>query len=132
MHQIEGGVKYIMRCNVSDGDRDKSIWDETTEDWKQTPLPVNDLDYTQHILGVYAGYVLKVKKWSGKVGARLESTWNDGRTTNYDITETPQKTKFDNNFSTLYLTSPYRGNPEICKHSNYPILKGLVGPEFGS
>ena len=24
-----------MRCNVSDGDRDKSIWDETTEDWKQ-------------------------------------------------------------------------------------------------
>ena len=87
-----------MRCNVCDGDRDKSIWDETTEDWKQTPLPVNDLDYTQHILGVYAGYVLKVKKWSGKAGARLESTWNDGRTTNYDITETPQKTKFDNNF----------------------------------
>lgn len=106
MHQIEGGVKYIMRCNVSDGDRDKSIWDETTEDWKQTPLPVNDLDYTQHILGVYAGYVLKVKKWSGKVGARLESTWNDGRTTNYDVTETPQKTKFDNNFFNIvpYVT----------------------------
>ncbi len=79
---------------------------ENHEDWKQTPLPVNDLDYTQHILGVYAGYVLKVKKWSGKVGARLESTWNDGRTTNYDITETPQKTKFDNNFFNIvpYVT----------------------------
>jgi len=42
-----------------------------TEDWKQTPLPVNDLDYTQHILGVYAGYVLKVKKWNAFVSISI-------------------------------------------------------------
>ncbi len=98
MHQIEGGAKYIMRCNVSDGDRSQSLWDEPTDTWHDISLPVNDLDYTQHILGLYAGYVLKIKKWSGKVGARLEATWNDGRTTNYDATETAQKTRFDNDF----------------------------------
>ena len=57
-----------------------------------------DLDYTQHILGLYAGYVLKIKKWSGKVGARLESTWNDGRTTNHDTEGGTQETRFDNDF----------------------------------
>ena len=98
MHQIEAGAKYIMRCNVSDGDRTKSLWDEPTGIWNDVLLPVNDLDYTQHILGLYAGYVLKIKKWSGKVGARLESTWNDGRTTNHNETGVDQKTPFDNNF----------------------------------
>lgn len=98
MHQIEAGAKYIMRCNVSDGDRTKSLWDEPTGIWNDVLLPVNDLDYTQHILGLYAGYVLKIKKWSGKVGARIESTWNDGRTTNHDETGVDQKTPFDNNF----------------------------------
>lgn len=98
MHQIEAGAKYIMRCNVSDGDRTQSLWDEPTGIWNDVLLPVNDLDYTQHILGLYAGYVLKIKKWSGKVGARIESTWNDGRTTNHDETGVDQKTPFDNNF----------------------------------
>ena len=97
MHQIEAGAKYIMRCNVSDGDRTQSLWDEPTG-IRNDVLPVNDLDYTQHILGLYAGYVLKIKKWSGKVGARIESTWNDGRTTNHDETGVDQKTPFDNNF----------------------------------
>ena len=106
MHQIEGGAKYIMRCNVSDGDRTQSLWDEPTDTWNDILLPVNDLDYTQHILGLYAGYVLKIKKWSGKVGARLESTWNDGRTTNYDETATAQKIRFDNDFFNIvpYVT----------------------------
>ncbi len=98
MHQIEAGAKYIMRCNVSDGDRTQSLWDEPTGTWNDVLLPVNDLDYTQHILGLYAGYVLKIKKWSGKVGTRLESTWNDGRTTNHNETGVDQKTPFDNNF----------------------------------
>ena len=97
MHQIEAGAKYIMRCNVSDGDRTKSLWDEPTG-IRNDVLPVNDLDYTQHILGLYAGYVLKIKKWSGKVGARLESTWNDGRTTNHDSEGGVQDTRFDNDF----------------------------------
>ena len=98
MHQIEAGAKYIMRCNVSDGNRTQSLWDEPTDTWNDVLLPVNDLDYTQHILGLYAGYVLKIKKWSGKVGARLESTWNDGRTTNHNTEGGTQETRFDNDF----------------------------------
>lgn len=98
MHQIEAGAKYIMRCNVSDGNRTQSLWDEPTDTWSDVLLPVNDLDYTQHILGLYAGYVLKIKKWSGKVGARLESTWNDGRTTNHNAEGGTQETRFDNDF----------------------------------
>ncbi len=97
MHQIEGGVKYILRDNVSDGDRYRDLWDEPTQAWLPEVLPNNNLNYMQHVLGIYAGYVLKVKKWSGKVGARLESTWNDGTTLGIDGEGKEYEVNFDNN-----------------------------------
>ncbi|NCB08800.1 MAG: TonB-dependent receptor [Bacteroidia bacterium] len=39
---------------------------------------INDLDYNQYIVGVYLGYVVKLKKISLKTGLRAESTKNDG------------------------------------------------------
>jgi outer membrane receptor protein involved in Fe transport len=66
MHQIEVGVKYILRQNVS-----------TSQ--------YNNLDYDQHILGAYAGYLFKWKKFSTKTGMRLEQTRNDGVSTVSDI-----------------------------------------------
>jgi outer membrane receptor protein involved in Fe transport len=69
MHQIEGGIKFILRQNTSTAEvfRDEVKLDNS-----------NNLDYNQYILGAYAGYLFKWKKLSTKTGLRLERTWNDG------------------------------------------------------
>jgi outer membrane receptor protein involved in Fe transport len=69
MHQIEVGVKFILRQNTSNSE---TFRDEVKLDNE------NNLDYDQYILGAYAGYVFKWKKLSTKTGLRLERTWNDG------------------------------------------------------
>jgi outer membrane receptor protein involved in Fe transport len=70
MHQIEGGVKFILRQNTSSSD----TYRNDTLDTKRG----NDLDYNQYIMGAYAGYVLKLEKFGIRTGLRLERTWNDG------------------------------------------------------
>lgn len=75
-HQIESGVKYILRQNVSN--TDVFTYDFTSQNWQTNNTKINDMDYDQHIIGVYAGYVLKMKKISLKTGIRAEGTINDG------------------------------------------------------
>lgn len=70
MHQVEGGVKFILRQNVSNSETYRNDTVKLTND--------NDLDYDQYILGAYAGYVVKWKKFTAKTGLRLERTWNNG------------------------------------------------------
>jgi outer membrane cobalamin receptor len=69
-HQIEGGLKFILRQNTSSSEilRDNISLDNA-----------NNLDYSQYIMGLYAGYLIKWKKLSTKTGLRLERTWNDGK-----------------------------------------------------
>jgi len=76
IHQIESGVKYILRQNVSNSDI--FLWDDLVKGWVRDPTRINDLDYDQHIIAGYGGYVLKVKKISFKAGLRAEGTINDG------------------------------------------------------
>ncbi len=70
MHQVEGGVKFILRQNTSTSNTYRNDTVKLTNG--------NDLDYNQYILGAYLGYVFKWKKLSAKTGLRLERTWNDG------------------------------------------------------
>jgi outer membrane receptor protein involved in Fe transport len=70
MHQVECGLKFILRQNKSNSD----VYRNDTLQLQNS----NELDYTQYILGAYAGYVLKLKKFGIKTGMRLERTWNDG------------------------------------------------------
>jgi len=70
VHQIEGGAKLILRQNASNSE----IYYNDTEKLNN----LNDLDYDQYILGIYAGYMLKWEKISAKAGFRLERTWNNG------------------------------------------------------
>lgn len=81
-HNMEVGAKYILRQNNSTPD----VYRRTNPDdpWLPDPARRNDLDYDQHILGVYAGYTLKLKKLSFKAGLRGEGTWNDGVFTQAD------------------------------------------------
>jgi len=76
MHQIESGVKYILRQNISNSNILR--YDATQNEWIQDITRNNKLDYDQHIFGVYAGYVIKFKKVSIKMGLRAEGTFNDG------------------------------------------------------
>ena len=76
MHQIESGIKYILRQNISASDIQR--YDPNQDAWIRDDTKNNELDYDQHIFGVYAGYVLKLKKVSIKTGLRAEGTLNDG------------------------------------------------------
>jgi len=94
-HQIEGGMKFILRQNSSNSENLRN--EEVTSE-------VNKLDYDQYILGLYLGYLYKLEKISTKVGLRLERTWNDG------ISETAGiKTDFKNRLFNLvpYITFSY-------------------------
>jgi outer membrane receptor protein involved in Fe transport len=94
-HQVEGGLKFILRQNQSTSEifRDEIRLDNT-----------NDLDYNQYILGMYAGYLIKWKKLSTKTGLRLERTWNDGNSKTSGV-----NTEFTNRLFNLvpYITFSY-------------------------
>lgn len=74
-HQIETGVKYILRENTSDTKIERR---DTDGIWQEDPTRVNDLDYNQHIGSFYGGYAFKHNKMTAKAGLRVEYTYNDG------------------------------------------------------
>lgn len=75
-HQIETGIKYIARLNDNNSDIQR-LYDQA-EGWQPYNDGYNNLDYTQHIFGLYGGYLYKLKNFSAKAGFRLEGTINDG------------------------------------------------------
>jgi len=77
-HTIEAGLKYILRYNASDNDY--KLYNDFTEEYDlDTVRPTNDMHYYQHIFGAYTSYTFKLKKFSVRVGARLEGTYQDVR-----------------------------------------------------
>ena len=76
VHQFETGVKYILRQNISNSDILR--FDNITNEWVRDLTRINDLDYNQYILGLYLGYVVKLKMINIKTGLRAETTKNDG------------------------------------------------------
>lgn len=76
IHQIESGLKYILRQNISNSEVFR--FDSTRNDWVLDVSRINDLDYNQHIFGLYGGYTRKGEKITLKIGLRFEGTINDG------------------------------------------------------
>ena len=73
IHVMELGAKYILRLNNSDNLYQN--YDVATNAWVDTPgRNTNDMKHTQHILGVYGSYTLKLEKFSIKGGLRYEHT----------------------------------------------------------
>ena len=95
MHQIEVGMKFILRQNTSNSETFRDVVKLDNE---------NNLDYDQYILGAYAGYVFKWKKLSTKTGLRLERTWNNGTSKTSSV-----NTDFTNRLFNLvpYVTFSY-------------------------
>ncbi len=75
-HNMEAGLKYILRLNTSD--TEATIWDRETQGWLPDPGNMSDLDYTQHIIGLYGGYLFKHNKFTAKGGFRAEGAINLG------------------------------------------------------
>lgn len=102
LHTLEVGGKYILRQNTSDSEIEE--YDPAAEAWIIQHERMNDLDYDQHIMALYAGYTLKYKKMGVKAGLRAERTWNLGDSKTRD-----GKTKFDNKLFNVipYITLSY-------------------------
>lgn len=92
-HNIETGIKYILRQNFSD--TDVEIFNPIDGIWKEAPEKVNDLDYDQHIGNMYGGYAFKHKSLSLKGGFRMEYTINDGISKSSDGNITFTNKQFD-------------------------------------
>ena len=83
-HKIEAGLKHIYRNSTSDTDNKQS------DEYGTFPIEkikFTGMDYRQHVLGIYTGYGFTYTKWSGRLGARMERTWNDA-----DVEETAKGT----------------------------------------
>lgn len=72
-HRIETGLKHIYRNSTSE-----TLYQQTNEqeDGSGNIRRSTDMDYRQHVLGIYAGYGFTLTKWTGRAGARVERTWN--------------------------------------------------------
>ena len=112
-HQIEAGVKAIYRRNFSETDIQRL--DSTSTDWYKDVDRINDLDYDQYVMGVYAGYLFKYKKSSTKAGIRGEYTWNDG------VSKAKVDEKFDNSYFNIipYVNFSYSLKPTQTIKASY-------------
>lgn len=71
-HTIEAGLKHIFRRNIVPSDS----WIQHQGAQEPQRDDYSYMRYYQHVLAVYLGYGLSFDKWSGRVGVRMERTWN--------------------------------------------------------
>ena len=76
---FEAGGKAILRTDYSDFVR--SDLDSATNQYILNPKYTDNFDYQQNVYSLYNSYQLKLDKWTGKAGLRLEHT-----TVNADFT----------------------------------------------
>ena len=106
VHSIEAGTKYIYRRYTNESQT--LLRDEATGEFAIAhDYPRSDMNYTQNILALYAGYHVKGKKLSGRVGARLEQAWSDVAV----VTEKDKITYDPSLFNVIpYASANYRPN----------------------
>ena len=106
VHSIEAGTKYIYRRYTNESQT--LLRDEATDEFVIAPdYPRSDMNYTQNILALYAGYHVKGKKLSGRVGARMEQAWSDVAV----VTEKDKITYDPSLFNVIpYASANYRPN----------------------
>ena len=76
MHTIEAGLKYILRNNSSENDRNQREAG-TENDYVFDEEHSSHYRHLNNIFAAYAGYSINVKKFSGRVGLRYEHTLQD-------------------------------------------------------
>ena len=84
---VEAGAKAILRNNYSNYHVDDR--DSTTRQFVTNTNQTNDFNYHQDVLSVYNSYQLKMDKWTGKAGLRLEHTHINADFVSSGVTATP-------------------------------------------
>lgn len=75
-HQLESGLKYIRRNNLSKAF--SYIQTGTFDTWEPAPSQsVLDYRHIQNIMALYAGYAFYRGKWAANGGLRMEHTWQN-------------------------------------------------------
>lgn len=75
-HQLESGLKYIRRNNLSKAF--SYIQTGASDTWQPAPSqPVLDYRHIQNIMAAYAGYTFYRGKWGANGGLRMEHTWQN-------------------------------------------------------
>ncbi len=72
IHTLEAGMKYIIRLNESNTDRE--LFNQQTNSWLPIQFPENEFNYRYDILAGYLGYNLRYKDYGFKAGLRMEDT----------------------------------------------------------
>lgn len=76
IHNLEAGVKYIIRLNESNSGYD---YINNTGEWVNKPQLYDKFKHEQDILAAYGGYSAKFQKWGVKTGLRYEATWLEAK-----------------------------------------------------
>ncbi len=84
---VEAGAKAILRNNYSDYHVDDR--DSTSQQYVTNTNQTNDFNYHQDVLSVYNSYQLKMDKWTGKAGLRLEHTYINADFVSSGVTTAP-------------------------------------------
>lgn len=77
IHTLETGLKYILRDNSSEDDRYQRPAAALEAGYEYDPAHSSHYNHRNDILSAYAGYGLKLKKISGRLGLRYEHTFQD-------------------------------------------------------
>lgn len=155
IHKIECGIKYTYRISNTEADKQRRY--DSTVLWTPDPYtPNSDMRYVQNILGVYAGYSVRLKKFSGKIGGRFEEAWSDVRTVVPDGSTVRFRPSFPNvipymsiNYRptdvhslslsytqrlhrpSIFLMNPFRNESEDFVSYGNPDLKVVLHHNFG-
>lgn len=128
-HNIEAGVKYILRYSKSDNSYNlyntaTGAYDihETNPDG--TKRTENDMDYYQHILGAYASYSLKLQKFSFRFGGRFEGTRQDVRF------EEDNSKNFKVNFADIIPSASVAYNLSLASNIRLSYSNGISRPDI--
>ncbi|WP_029904195.1 TonB-dependent receptor domain-containing protein [Prevotella sp. 10(H)] len=76
VHNLEAGVKYIIRINQSNSGYD---FINADGEWVNKPQIYDEFKHEQDIVAAYGGYSAKFKKWGLKTGLRYEATWLEAK-----------------------------------------------------
>ncbi|WP_426668874.1 outer membrane beta-barrel protein [Mucilaginibacter sp. McL0603] len=147
---IEAGAKAILRDNYSNYHVDDR--DSLTQQYMTNDTLTNNFTYHQNIYSLYNSYQLKLDKWTGKAGLRLEHTAISADFTSAGVTTAPSynnlipSVSIQRNFKTsslnfgftqriqrpgIFQLNPFvdRSNPNFVSSGN-PALKPELDNTF--
>ena len=119
---VETGLHYTHIGNSSD----VNIYSDATGSWQKDLGQSNEFDYTEQTAAAYVSAWRQFsKKFSAKVGLRLEKTWIEGRQITTNATNR-------DHYLYVFPTVHFSWNPSDKAHFGAAYSKGIARPDFQS